>query len=60
MASSNGKPTHLANSYQLARELLNTIGLAIGMGDEDTAIRLVSELAVYLVSIDKKCVAKEI
>ena len=58
MASSNGTRTRLEGSYQLARELLNTIGIAIGLGDEETAIRLVAELAVFLVSIDKKCVAK--
>jgi len=58
MASSNGTLTPLESKLELANYLLSTIDLAVENGDEELAIRLVAELAVYLISIDKKCVAK--
>jgi hypothetical protein len=58
MVSSNGTLTPLESKLELANYLLSTIDLAVENGDEDLAVRLVGELAVYLVSIDKKCVAK--
>jgi len=48
----------LESKLELANYLLSTIDLAVENGDEELAIRLVAELAVYLISIDKKCVAK--
>ena len=39
---------------------MKAIVQAMDLGDEDTAVRLVAELAVYLVSVDRKCVAKEL
>jgi len=48
----------LESKLELANYLLSTIDLAVENGDEELAIRLVAELAVYLISIDKKCVSK--
>lgn len=47
---------NLKNKLEFVDSLLKQIKYLVEMGDEDTAIRLVSELTVYLVSIDKKWV----
>lgn len=60
MASLNGTLTRLESKLELANYLLSTIDLAVEHGNEELALRLISELSVYLVSIDKKFVAKEI
>ena len=60
MASSNGTLTPLASRIELAEHLMKAIVQAKDLGDEATAVRLVAELAVYLVSVDRKCVAKEL
>ena len=60
MESSSGTLTLLENKLIVAFHLFEVISLALENKDEETAKRLIAELAVYLVLIDKKCVAKEL
>jgi len=50
----------LVIKISIAEHLMKAIVQSMDLGDEDTAVRLVAELAVFLISVDRKCVAKEL
>ena len=60
MQSSNGNWKLLVIKISIAEHLMKAIVQSMDLGDEDTAVRLVAELAVFLISVDRKCVAKEL
>ena len=60
MESSNGNWKLLVIKISIDEHLMKDIVQSMDLGDEDTAVRLVAELAVFLISVDRKCVAKEL